>query len=61
MRPEKKKENLENEIEYTKDIGQLESELSNSDYLELRDRTKSNLDIKQNKLNNILENRLMAI
>ena len=42
----------------TKDIEQLESELSNSDDSELHDRIKSNLDSKRNELNKNLENRL---
>ena len=54
----KKKENLKNEIKYTKDIEQLERELSNADDSELHDRIKSNLDSKRNELNKILENRL---
>ena len=40
----KKKENLKNEIKYTKDIEQPERELSNADDSELHDRIKSNLD-----------------
>ena len=56
----KKKENLKNEIKYTKDIEQLESELNNAEDSELHDRIKLNLDSKRNELNKILENRLNA-
>ena len=54
----KTKKNFKNEIKYTKDIEQLESELSNSDDSELHDIIKSNLESKRNESNKILKNRI---
>ena len=53
-----KKENIKNEIKYTKYIEQLESKLSNAGDSKLHDRIESNLDSKRNELYTNLENRL---